>query len=519
SLFPGKEEALKSAIDSVRKVVRRLLEQLQQNSVTKVIDSAIAGIQATFQSSLKNVYLQQDYLKNDIERLKTGEGSSNGGNRQFQFGRLTKLEFPKFSGVDVKNWLYRTQQFFSVERVNDLDKVKLASIHFYDSALIWHQQFEKINGEAVSWEDYKEALLARFDTEFEDPLSELKNLKCDSTVQKYHERFELLLNKVELPEVHAISLFLGGMPRSISLPVRMFKPKSLFDTTSLCKLQEATLAAHKDVRKINPLQISVADGNKLTSESVCKGFSWLLHGERFTTDVMLLPLGGCDMVLGVEWETSSLRGTTKSPMQWYSGKQLTKHVTQKAANLSSMNLCVPATSVMSLTVTNKPVFGITESQALKELLIEFEDVFGLPTVLPPQRHHDHRIPLKPTTSLLKLFSMIMIIVSMKLASAAICENGGVTIPLIEELIDEVPGSKVFSKLDLRSGYHQIRMSEEDIPKTSFRTHEGHYEFMVMPFGLTNAPSTFQSLMNQVFKPFLLKFTLGCAWLEVLGGKE
>ncbi|GKF61990.1 hypothetical protein Tco_0182044, partial [Tanacetum coccineum] len=68
---------------------------------------------------------------------------------------------------------------------------------------------------------------------------------CDSTVQKYHERFELLLNKVELPEVHAISLFLGGMPQSISLPVRMFKPKSLSDTASLCKLQEATLAAHK----------------------------------------------------------------------------------------------------------------------------------------------------------------------------------------------------------------------------------------------------------------------------------
>ncbi|GKC81123.1 glycoside hydrolase, catalytic domain-containing protein, partial [Tanacetum coccineum] len=261
------------------------------------------------------------------------------------------------------------------------------------------------------------------------------------------------------------------------------------------------------IRSICPLVYHYRDGYEVAKNSECKQFKWQLQGVNFCFDVMLLPLVGCEMILGIQW--LSTFGDIKCNF-----KELRMEFVYKSKKIAKFSLM----RIEGILEDLQPEFqGVVE---------EFDDIFAVTKELPPSRPCDYRIPLLEGTNPINIrpyrqshspFVSPIVMVKKKDNTWRMCvdyiqlNNNTIKdkflIPIIEELIDKLHGSKIFSKLDLRSGYHQIRMHEEDVAKTAFKTHQGHYKFLVMPFGLTNAPSTFHALMNEVFKPFLRKFTV------------
>ncbi|GKF44036.1 reverse transcriptase, partial [Tanacetum coccineum] len=135
----------------------------------------------------------------------------------------------------------RVQQFFLIDNVQEDQKIRLVSMHLCDKALEWHKQFIKIHGENVLWSEYEKEIIARFNSVFEDPMVEIKNLKQDGEVKVYQEQFEVLLNRLDLTESYAVSFFIGGLKSEIGMPVRMFKPTTLKDASCLARMHEATL--------------------------------------------------------------------------------------------------------------------------------------------------------------------------------------------------------------------------------------------------------------------------------------
>ena len=279
---------------------------------------------------------------------------------------------------------------------------------------------------------------------------------------------------------------------------------------------------------------TVANGERVACPGVLPRVAFSIHGEIFTTDLFVMPLAGYDVVLGAQWLG------TLGPVTWDFQRRTMSFLQQGRPIVWP---CVQGTSAPANCSTT------ASASLLDELLHSFAAVFAEPQGLPPPRSRDHGITLHagaqpvavrpyryPATHKDELERQCALMLDQGLirrsssafsspvllvkkadgtwrfcvdyrALNAITVKDAYPIPVVDELLDELHGAKFFTKLDLRSGYHQVRMKPEDIAKTAFRTHDGLYEFIVMPFGLCNAPATFQALMNDVLRPFLRRFVL------------
>jgi hypothetical protein len=358
---------------------------------------------------------------------------------------------------------------------------------------------------------------------------------------------------------------ISGSPGSKSmrvLGVLQSHPVSiLIDSGSTHNFLDPSMAARVNLSIISTslLHVKIANGDTIPCFGRVSAVSFKVQGHPILVDFYIISLGGCDMVLGVQWLQ------TLGPVLW-DFSLMTMHyscdgVSTLLQGLSSLELTMeegghflkPAASANKGFLL-KLISGSSDHPnpkyppALQSLLHTYKSAFAEPTALPPPRSHDHKIllttshpvnvrayryPYFQKSEIEKLsqemllsgvirpsqspFSAPVLLVRKPDGSWRLCVDyralNHVTvkdkfpIPVIDGLLDELQGAVVFSKLDLRLGYHQIRMHSDDILKTAFRTHEGHYEFLVMPFGLTNAPATFQGLMNDIFRPYLRRFVL------------
>jgi hypothetical protein len=326
---------------------------------------------------------------------------------------------------------------------------------------------------------------------------------------------------------------------------------------------------HDRVEEANPLRVKVANGQVIISNAVVYGNKWWIHGVTFSTDARVLELGAYDMILGMDWlerhnpmncdwvhKTLGFRHNGKyitlqgvKPVETELCKEISGEQLQKLQKGND----VWAMVVVSLVSTSDTHVVLYMEQGIpspiQEVILEFDDLFQTPTELPPSRVFDHTISLfldsvpvncrpyryapqqkdeierhvskmlqsglvVPSTSpfaspvllVKKKDGTWMFCVDYRKLNAATIKNK-FPMPIIDEFLDEIAGVKYFTKLDLNSGFHQIRMAPQDEYKTSFETHHGHFHFRVIPFGFTNAPVTFQWVMNNVFAPFMRKFVL------------
>lgn len=171
----------------------------------------------------------------------SGKGRSGTAHNYSGRTRLAKLDFPRFDGDNMKEWLSKVEQFFSIDVTPDDLKVGLASMHFDGLASAWHQSLmQSDEGPELlyDWITYRMLLVERFEDVLDDPIAELKELKETDGIVEYHGKFELIRVRVKMSEAYLVSAYLAGLRTDTQMHVRMFQPQTVRQCLMLGRLYE-----------------------------------------------------------------------------------------------------------------------------------------------------------------------------------------------------------------------------------------------------------------------------------------
>ncbi|GJS02100.1 putative reverse transcriptase domain-containing protein [Tanacetum coccineum] len=460
------------------------------------------------------------------------------------FMKCQPLSFKGTEGVvGLIRWSEKMETVFHISNCPERYQVKYATCTLLDSALTWWNSHKRTIGTdaayALSWRE-----LMKLMTEVYCPRNEIQKMETElwnlsvknNDIANYTQKVQeltMMCTKMVPEEEDRVEKFIGENKRRLDNNYgnnRGQQPPHKRQNTGGQNVARAYVAGNNEERQYEA-RVPDARGRAyaLGGGDVNPGSNTVtgLLGHPFNIDLMPIELGSFDVIIGMDWLAKNHAVDDQ------------KYIEERLSTDLWLRLVMESKDK-------------SEEKRLEDVPIvrDFPEVFPEDlSELPPARQVEFQIDLVPgtapiarapyrlapsemeelSTQLQELsdkgfirpssspWGAPVLFVKKKDGSFRMCidyrELNKLTVknryplPRIDDLFDQLQGSSVYSKIDLRSGYHQLRVRNEDIPKTAFRTRYGHYEFQVMPFGLTNAPAVFMDLMNRVCRPYLDKFVI------------